>query len=384
MIDEAIKEYVDSLQKKLADLKQELINNRDSYKNDDRMKEKNFFQKILISISGKNRDYEATKQRIISEYEEKINSLEEEIKKIENDIDKTQDIDVVMYALYKERTDLFKNPTFMTSLIEVDPKYIIYDMTNEDKVYKAFAEKVLSVYSDKMSDNHKGEYNMFISEMDNPRIPEEGKYKIPHMFLFDEIKSYIIGYLNDHKNPFPQLQFSDYFIRDCKYPLSYGKKIEELYLDNSSYLYYAGISNPNNAFLEGYQVNYGKDLSKNFWEAHAVKESFPSLLVPGKYGRDYTIFALVPKDAKDILGSDGGIGQYGEEKDYKVEERHTYLLPEYIVGASGKKNGEVVFIENPLKMNERKKYANHGEASVGSFKYSDATLAEIFNSGKSR
>lgn len=384
MIDDVIKEYVDSLHKKLDALRQLLSNDIENFNNDDKLKEKNFFQKLLMFVSGKSKEYEITKQTIINEHEEKVRKTEEEIQKLEIDIEKMQDRDTIIYTLYKERIELFKNPIFMESLIENDPKYIIYDMTNQDEVYNVFARKILSIYGDEMSEYDKEQYNVLISELDNPRIPEDGKYKIPHMFLFEGIKKNIMNNLNNNQKVFSDISFGGYFSNDCKYPLSYGKKIEELYLNNSNYLYYAGINDPNDAFLEGYQVNYGTDLSRNFWEAHTINGDFSSLLFPGKYGRNYTIFAAVPKDAKNILGSDGGVGQYGETIDFETEKRHTYLLPEYIVGAAGIKNGEAIFIENPLKLDERKKYANYGEADVNSFKYSDDTLSEIVNSGKSR
>lgn len=387
MLDEIIKDYIVKLEEKKNKLNDELTTEMNNYKNDNRLKEKNFFQKLLLTISGKKKDFESQKEMIIKEHEEKIKLLEDEIKKVEDNIIQMQDDDTIVYTLYKERPELFNNPKFVISLIYKNPKYIIYDLSNDEKVFETFINMVYDAFNDKMSLDAKILHTEFYHELYFPKEPEAGKYKIPHRFLFEAIKSNLISDIAIHNVSVKEALINTFFVyqqyryHDCKYSQDYGKKLEELYLDDSIDLYYAGINEPTSAFKEGYQVNYGADLSRNFWDAHGCGYSFLSIISPGAYGRPYKIFAAIPKDAKRTIGSDGKPGFYTD--DNRNVER-SYLLPEYIIGATYEKDGEAIFAENPFKNEEQRKYKNYGNAGKGFFVDFDEALSKLNNSAKSR
>lgn len=398
MLDDLIKDYKENLEKKRI----ELLNSKENYnlnirkKIEEYQKKGGFFNKIYLRITGKEQENMEKIQMLEEEKATFNKKIEEEINDVEKNISGMNNIDNVVYLLYNEKPELFNNVLFMKELIMVDLKYIVYDKTNNEELYKEFANEMIKFVknNETISNNNKDiqieqlqleQLHFLIEELNNPKKPVDGTYKIPHEFLFELVRNQILCGIVNNSDMVSELQFSYYFLNDCKYTLSYGKKLEELYLNPNINLYYAGTDNSEIIFKEGYQINYGGDLSRNFWDAHAFECGFTSILPVGGYGRDEKIFAAVPKDAKNILGSDGEVGRYGMYSDYGYEF-HTYLRPEYIIGCNRYVDGEAVFVENPIPIDERCKYKNYGDAYISSsdFIHTDRAISEMNNSVKSR
>lgn len=319
-------------------------------------------------------------------------------------MERVTNIDNAVYALYNKKPKLFEDVVFMKKLIMINLKYIIYDKTNNEELYKVFANEVLKFLKDnkKLLDEKAerelgsgasinsliSQYQMLIEELNNPKMPADGIYKIPHKFLFELVRNEVLQ--NIHNNYRYKLSIFDinlysYFGNDCNFSLSYGKKLEELYLNPDVILYTAGatIDAVEKIFQEGYQVNYSGCLDANFYDPRDVGLGFMSMLPVGAYGRSDKIFAVIPKNAKNILGSDGEVGRYSNDPS-EWRDARTYLRPEYIVGCNRYVNGEAVFIENNIPIEERKKYKNYGDGDASEFTYVDKAITEINSSAKSR
>ena len=283
-----------------------------------------------------------------------------------------------IFNLYNNRRELFSNKEFMLELLKIDPRYIIYDKTNDKDIYLEFVGRMGEYVTKYGSDPQYNErFVMFLEkiseELNNPKVGDESLYKIPHEFLYEEIRNSVLtGIMDDH---IYESSFLSYFELDLKYPKEYGETLEALYRDDSANLYYAGANSHDKIFREGYQINYGGWIERNFWNAHSVSSGFLSILYPGKYGREETIFARIPKGDTMILGSNGEVGKYGTTEGMRYTIR-TYLLPKYIIGSAKKEQGVAKFIPNDVPAYEQASYANVGEA-VQTTEYYDAVLKEI-------
>ena len=420
VLDEVIKEYVDII----VQQKEELLINKEkilsAYKTDVRLKEKNFFDKIGLKITGKMEQYESDKKALSVDYDKRINELELKIKELDEKIEKSKNKDSLIYVLYNERPELFENPLFVKELLGEKIEYIIYDRSNDDDVYKNYvtllqkyavnkygAQNVALPYSNQEEYwdyleklgfpvnciTYLTTINNIASEIDNPRKPDGGKYKIPHKYMFETLrKSMLCCMLKgkevnsetiDRETLYGLLDSAAYyFTNDCVFPDSYGKTMEKLYLNKDNYLYYAGVfaSDLEKVFHDGYYVNYGVDLMRNFWEAHTVDSSFMRLLTPHAYGRDSKIIVSVPKNNKKIVGTNG---EFVSNVTKLGGANQRYLMPEYVTGACITENGEVKFVENPIRIEERSKYENYYDACNDSMYY-DQGLEQVSASGRSK
>jgi len=418
MLDEVIKEYADSIMRQ----KEELLIDEEKIltacKTDVRLQEKSFLGKIGLKILGKMEQYENDRKVISYDYDKRINELEEKIKALDEKIEKLANKDSLIYMLYNEKPELFENPSFMKELLEEKVEYIIYDRSDNDDVYKNYVIQLQKCAASKygvedvvISYENQEKYadyleklgipvncifyfatiNMIVCEIDNPKKPDDGKYKIPHKYMFEILRKAMLSYILkgkkvnsetiDREALFSLLDRAyRYFPNDCVFPYSYGKSLENLYLNNNNYLYYAGVfaSDLEKVFRDGYYVNYGVDLMRNFWEAHTIDSTFIQLLQPTAYGRDSKIIVSVPKDNKRIVGTNGkfvaDVSQFGG-----VNQK--YLMPEYVVGACVTENGEVKFVENPIRIEDRSKYSNHFDAINDSIYYGQG-LEQISSSGR--
>ncbi len=75
-------------------------------------------------------------------------------------------------------------------------------------------------------------------EIDNPHEVEEGKYKIPHKFLYDEISK-----RGENKDIDQILSaIADYKEYDGEISQDNGKKLEELYVDDKNYTFFHNVN----------------------------------------------------------------------------------------------------------------------------------------------
>lgn len=299
------------------------------------------------------------------------------------------DKEYIIQSIYASNPELFKDPRFMMELIKDNPKYIIYDLSDDDNLYliyidiinehlmsKNMPEYIASFFTDKL--------NKLLNEINSPQKPANGYYKIPHKYLFEGIRKSIIL----EKDIYDVID--SYFEYDCKRTEEFGKTIEKLYLDDTIDLYFSGVfpEYMKTIFYEGYQINYGGVLSRNFWNAHDVKKNFMSLLETIGHYRDGIVFAAVPKGDTQILGSDGIVGFYDvETPNGNNYEYLTYLLPQYIVGYTTESEDGATFTFNDVPISDRRVYANYGPADLSGYSSYDSLLeSKIINStnGKKR
>ncbi len=287
-----------------------------------------------------------------------------------------------VFNLYNNRRELFSNKEFMLEMLKIDPRFIIYDGTDDNDVYLEFTRLMSEFISKNGSDSEYNNYYIGLlanvaNEISNPREGSKDLYKIPHEFLYEQIRnSILLELMNDDMYVD---KFSAYFELDLKYPKEYGETLEKLYRDASANLYFAGANSHEEIFREGYQINYAGWIDRNFWNAHDIASGFLAILYPGKYGREETIFASIPKDDKLVLGSNGEVSRFGKIGEEKYAER-TYLLPEYIIGSTRMVDGEAKFINNDIPLSERVQYENIGEC-LETAKYYDDAIHEV--SGRS-
>ena len=443
MIEKLVSEYITDLEEQKKHLEDELTKEEKRI-NEELTKYQNKVGTILYKYSKKKREeilkkidsLQANRNDIGTNYLDKIEALNSEINgakysfeyalskvyerkpevfsndEIQIEIAKTNPLylrmfsfpnDKIIEKLYAENKELFANPEFMESLVKLDYRNIVYDLTDNDKVYDEYVSQLLNKID--KEDYYFQKLIMLKQELDNPRQPEEGMYKIPHKFLFESLrkKVYYNSFEYGHKvnkafdindyipcdlDPYAESSDKDYISRylfnDCKHSLEYGKQMEELYSNPNNYLLIASC-NPgyhDKIFEEGYMINpqYSGNIYRNFWDVHGNKGSFLNLFKETAWGRSEIVYVTIPKNEEKILGSDGNILDLHSELG-------TYLLPEFVYGVSVTENGKKKLIKNDIPLDNRKKYKNVDVITYGvveQLELSDRVYADEESNGKSR
>ncbi len=382
----SIKEDIENAQKTLVEL--------------NRPVQSTFFQKLFTSAKKKN-EIEAERQRKIAEAQEVIENGNVKLQQIQElserlDNQEKEYIDSIRSNLrhtikiaIENNPRLLEDEQFMTDCVKVDVNYAFKDKTNSNKVMLAYLEKCKELLEIEKNNNKcsQDEYqsrlevlNEIIAEINNPSQVDAGKYKIPHKYMFEFIKSMYVydkksgTYLSDTVNP-ESLALITYKKYDGKMAESHGLKFENLYEDKDNYLYLHNINYGHSRMFradeadevskiqssicrEGLRLTgCGNEACKIKYTTLNTKDDELGFLSYMTYwvgeegselGNNGIVVLQIPKkyiDAeKDVIG-------FKTEKGYTAEDTGV-VLPEFVVGYI--KGGE--YHENDVPLAERTQY----------------------------
>ena len=233
---------------------------------------------------------------------------------------------------------------FMKKAIEESYKNVIYDKTNSDELYGEVIDKMIK---DPSNSDYVEKLNNYKMELDNPKVVEDGKYKVPHKYMFEELR----------KNIVTGNGFYDYLSVDGTFSKEFGQEMENLYEDPDFFvgihgmnkndeieqsIFYQGLKNSMQAADNALNrtVAYGNNLTFN----RVLDYKIPYNGIP----TEAAIILRIPYSAFDksnptpIWGSNERGGS------------NNYLLPEYVYGAYHDRDNRSVTHNN---LEERALYA---------------------------
>ena len=266
---------------------------------------------------------------------------------------------------FKYMKDYFgNNKEYMLKAVEEDFKYIIYDKTNDDELYLKilpdFIKYVETNEKNNISNNSKVLLE-YIHELKEPKVVEEGKYKIPHKYMFEEIKRYLVN----SETPFKYTEL------DGKLNFDFGNEMESIYEDEEYFLglhssksndeleqkiFYQGLrnsmQNANNTLNR--TVMYGNSLTFT----KALNYAAYAILPVDERNQDYTNFILkIPYKAFDI--NDPLPIWCSNNRDGS----DNYLNPDYVYGMYHLRDGvDRYIIHNDLQEKASYKYIKTDES----------------------
>lgn len=313
--------------------------------------------------------------------DEKIIKLQEELELLENEIANLDNKDYIINRVVKENPNLLKSKSFIAEITEYNPLYIIFDKTDDSEIYKKFLISIQNELS-QLPQEYFQAYNLniikenisqILEELSHPKKVDDDKYKIPHRFLFDEIRKKIIDVCNTLSLSTEEVsvekmliksftQSLSYFDDDGMYSKKYGETIEKLFSDDNYYLGRADVSENNidEIMHNGYILNYNSNISANFFinSDHSFFKYLEASKIGSGYrpGRDYTVIVLIPKyptESDEIIVSN----EREFENTYK-KYNNQFLNPKFIIGYIPPNNdkGQFKFVDNPYSVEQRTKY----------------------------
>ena len=258
------------------------------------------------------------------------------------------------------------NKDIMLKAVEESFKYILYDRTNSDELYL----KILPDFIKYVERNEKGTISNnceilleYILELKEPKAVEKGKYKIPHRFMFEEIKKYLI-------NSDTVFKYTDL---DGKLSVDFGEEMEKLYEDKECFMglhstksdddiehrvFYQGLRNSmqnadntlNRTVMYGNNLTFTKALNYAAYSIFPVEErnqNYTNFILKIPYS------ALNNADPLPIWCSNN----YGGSENY--------LNPEYVYGMYHLRDGtDRTIIHNDLHEKAQYKYLKTDESVV--------------------
>ena len=244
---------IDLLSNKLIELEQKLGKN---YPVPVVQQKFNFFQKIFSR--KKYKDYTIKKQQDDADYqiakkeEETWNiiqidlmQLKKELLNLNNQIKKFDDENTIRIIEDREKAIIFlleKYPNlqndlnFMKEATKFNPKFIIYDKTDDPSLYIYVIDKA-EEYNDRYIGANKEyrhqqqiyfeeEAEKLKKEISNPSQVSDGKYKIPPKYIYEAIRE---DYKS--KNGIYLEEAFKYLQYDGQFPKEYGEELEKLWED---------------------------------------------------------------------------------------------------------------------------------------------------------
>lgn len=237
--------------------------------------------------------------------------------------------------------NLVNDAEFMSACVEFDMNLITLDKTNDSTVYQTFLEQYKEFSPDERKLLNEGysrddierineTYTQLMQELTNPAYVSDGKFKIPHRFIFERIraacapnaKHFGIGEICD-------FAYAGYKEHDGKLSQAEGETFVSLLEDDDKYLYL--YEQKENDLLgefvnrTGISIEPGKTLSSITRNTKNSRLDLLNLLSICKDGN--IVIAQVPKT--EIDGKQPIIGYEDTEPDTSG-----WLLPKYIVGST--------------------------------------------------
>ena len=305
-------------------------------------------QEELKLFEGMNLDYSknaSVKQKSLLDNEAYVTSC----KKIREYIDE----------MIKLKPELVQDVEFMTACVEFDMDLITLDKTNDNAVYQIFLEQYKEFSLDERKLLNEGysrgdierineTYTQLMQELTNPVSVSDGKFKIPHRFIFERIRTACAPDADKKKiGELCNFAYTGYKKYDGKLSQAEGETFVSLLEDDDKYLYL--YEQKENDLLgdfvnrTGISIEPGKTLSSITRNTKNSRLDLLNLLSICKDGN--IVIAQVPKT--EIDGNQPIIGYEDTEPDTSG-----WLLPKYIVGSV--KGG--VFAESTATSEDMAKY----------------------------
>lgn len=190
----------------------------------------NFIQKFIKKITGqyernqldiKNAYDEMKKiQEKVEQKEEILNNMQKEKNSAEEDLNELNNLQNYsernIQKIIDENPDLKKDSEFMTALVMKYPQAIVLDESDDKRVYNQFFREYVQQLDDiaqeslyvsqppdvvryNETENAIQLVERIIEEINRPKKPEKGKYKIPQKYLFECIRKSTLE--NDNSYP---------------------------------------------------------------------------------------------------------------------------------------------------------------------------------------
>lgn len=366
------KDYKENL-KKINDANQKEIKEKEEIRN-----RINNINKKLIAVGYLN-DEEARSQ--IEQIQKSttlegmgISSLDEAISLLDkNDIDIQFDSFDEGFKIAPEivGSDL----EFMKAAVKEDLKYIKYDKTENPELYIQTLDLAVKKIDDmelpEYEFNYRSTFESYKEELISPKDVEQGRYKVPHKYMFEEIRQEFA------KDEFytPWSASFDYLSVDGKFLEEFGKEMQGLYEDKSNLLAVHGFAHGK------YNSDHDKEKRESIFR-NGLKNSLQN---SGASLRDIKSTAFVQNNGLNFINalnysynaetvivltlpSDSNIPIWGtDEKDINgvCIKTENYILPEYVYGAFNCTDEDRKIEKNNIE--KKKKYKYH---------YYDARISE--------
>lgn len=243
-----------------------------------------------------------------------------------------------------------KDKEFMKKAIKENVDFIKYDKTNDEELYKEVIElKIKEFQGKEISDDSLKKLYALKEELESPKQVKEGKYKVPHKFMFEEIRN-DAGYF--------------YSEVDGVYDKEFGEELEKLYENPELLVGVHGLREDKEieqAILTKGLKNsmQSADVALNRTVAFGKSLAFTKLLnyrIPynGLESEAAVILAL----PKNVLDKENPVAIWGS---HKRDGSDNYILPQYIYGLyHSKSDGENrKIIKSSHKQEEKYEYLKY-------------------------
>jgi len=328
-------------------------------------------------------------------------------------------------------SDEFANDEeFMKRAIKEDKNLINFDRTNSDELYIEYLSKLKeSAIESKEKDKqdlftistNQGINNIdaIIEEIKNPSSKVEGKYKIPHEFLYESIrttagKDFVIDPDNKFRSDIFKEKFEDYekfteisnesskYLKvDSTISQSLGSELEKLWTDpDNTFVIHNILRNYKNFNLSNEEMEKQSNdvinsiFSKGLKATNAMHElangSSPALaatavrkgqgislmdVIDYNYaGGTYNIVMQIPNDA---FAKNSKTPIWGtNDKDAIGSNREFYLLPEYVYGGFKANDSNAEIIKNDSKDKVNYRYTTYDVSSKNEYELIDNQAPE--------
>ncbi len=246
---------------------------------------------------------------------------------------------------------LGNNIEFMKKAIMKDKKFIQYDRTNNQELYKKVIVTRIKELKEKRKESklcdkeelELSELDYLRQELNSPKEVKEEKYKIPYKYLFEEIRRYIVS------NDINELKYRNI---DGIFDKQFGRELEKIYKSGNIVGIYGLKSNSDleEVLAQGISTlttEKDRDLFKTIVCGKNLK--FTQLLDYEKSNdgikNESVIIVVIPKNAFDKYNPNP---IWGSNTPTGIDN---YILPKYIYGYYNNSDGK----DRKFKINNRKK-----------------------------
>ena len=330
----------------------------------------------------------------------------------DNEIEPKFDDDREALALEPEKfaTDV----DFMKNAIEKDKNLIVFDRTDNKELYINYLLKIKeSVLKSKEKDTN-GIYtpaieagvdniNNIINELENPSAPKEGKYKIPHEFIYEAIRtiaskegdagnrsSFQYDIFGDSIDDFEKFinisnQLQTYMSVDSTISQELGEELEKLWkAPDKVFTIHNILRNHREYNMDEDELNMkSKDIIDSIFRkglkatnsmGELERDGIPMLAATSfRKGQGLTfidvinydyaggMFNIVMSIPKDAFEKDSKTPIWGtnQGEDVSNSEREFYFLPEYVYGCFKSRDENATMIKNDISDKVKYKYATY-------------------------